>query len=154
MNRIPPRLSPPPSAMLTVLWTDALFMLVLLAMAALLLHIRKHEHFARPWRSVFRRGSTTASWIILLSFLLIALADSIHYRVAGNGTADQGEILSLLDHWLEAQRTHSEKTYSAPLSAYGYAREMVAMPNGQHVFTYPRLKYGGSHLQQLSLIHI
>lgn len=132
--------------MLVLLWTDILFMLVLLGMGCFLFYIRKHEHFRRPWRSVMRRDSAMVSLVILLGFLLIGIADSIHYHPDGSGHGQQGDVISLLDEWLEIPRTHQEKTYSEPLAAYAYAREMVTGQNGLSVWTYPRLQYGGRHL--------
>ena len=40
-----------------------------------------------------------------------------------------------------------EKTYSAPFAAHLYAREMVELPDGGQTREFPRLKYGGAHLQ-------
>ena len=44
-------------------------------------------------------------------------------------------------------RTRVEKTYSAPFAAYLYAKETVELPDGGQGREFPRLKFGGAHLQ-------
>ena len=44
-------------------------------------------------------------------------------------------------------RTRVEKTYSAPFAAYLYAKETVELPDGGQAREFPRLKFGGAHLQ-------
>ncbi len=129
-----------------ILWTDALFLLVLLGPALLLPAIRNREPFIRPWRSVLASGTARASLVILSAFVLIGLADSIHYRPADAGGTDPDEIISLLDRWLDGPRHHSEKTYSEPLAAYAHTREAVTDAAGATAWLYPRLQYGGRHL--------
>ncbi|MGI9213312.1 MAG: ABC transporter permease [Methylococcaceae bacterium] len=128
-----------------LLWTDGLFLLVLLAMGGFLAYVRRSEHFIRPWHSTITSRSARVSLVILLGFLLIGVADSLHFRPKGVST--QGELLSVLDYWLESPRTHTEKTYSAPLATHGYVREQVVDDQGLSLWTYPRLQYGGSHLR-------
>jgi peptide/nickel transport system permease protein len=55
-------------------------------------------------------------------------------------------VLSLLDLWLTPLRERQEKTYSAPFATHLYAKETVELPDGRVVREYPRLRYGGRHL--------
>lgn len=128
-----------------LLWTDGAFLLVLLITAGFLAYARRSEHFIRPWRSATSSHSARISLVILLVFLMVGLADSLHFQSKSQG--QQGELTSLLDIWLESPRTHTEKTYSAPLAAYAYVREAVVDDQGIWHWTYPRLQYGGRHLQ-------
>lgn len=130
-----------------LLWTDGLFLLVLAGVALSLLALRRQEHFIRPWRSVLASHPASISLVILSGFIMIGVADSLHYRPPEASGSAQGEILSLLDYWLEAPRTHTEKTYSEPLAVQAYTRESVIDAEGRTVWTYPRLRYGGRHLQ-------
>ncbi|MEJ2213077.1 MAG: ABC transporter permease, partial [Gammaproteobacteria bacterium] len=56
-------------------------------------------------------------------------------------------MLSVLDYVLSDLRLNHEKTYSAPLATHLYARENVEGPGGVTTREFPRLKYGGAHLQ-------
>ena len=123
--------------------TDLLFFLLLLGLTGLVVHMSRREHLRRPWRKVARSRSAMVSLVILLAFLGIAVLDSIRFHPTGNGN---GEPVSVLDAWLGPIRTRVETTYSAPLSAYAYAKELIRQPDGRAVWDTPRLKYGGAHL--------
>ncbi len=131
--------------------TDILFFLMLLGMVGLGFHALRQEHLRRPWRKVARSRSAMISLVILSAYLLIAVLDSIrlpvdpHDRSSEHG-APIGEPLTLLDRALGALREGQEKTYSAPLAVTAQAREMLRQPDGQEIWTYPRLRFGGRHL--------
>lgn len=135
----------------TLLSTDILFFLVLAGLGGLVFHMARREHLRRPWRKVARSRSAMMSLVVLLVFLGVAVLDSIRFHPpengGGNGEARyRSEPVTLLDWWLEPIRTRVEKTYSAPLSAYAYAKEMIRQPDGGERWAYPRLQYGGAHL--------
>jgi peptide/nickel transport system permease protein len=135
----------------TLLSTDILFFLVLSGMAAGVFHMARREHLRRPWRKVAGSASAMASLAILLVFLLIAALDSIRLPPGNSGGEDgaaqyRNEPLSVLDLWLSPLRSRVEKTYSAPLAAYAYAKETIRQPDGRESWDYPRLQYGGAHL--------
>ena len=105
-----------------ILWTDALVFLLLAAIAALVWHIRRHEHLAAPWRKVARSPSGMAAATVLSAFVLIGLADSLHYRPAVGAkdgkTVYAVDVHSLLDAIAAPLRAKREKTYSAPLATH------------------------------------
>lgn len=125
-----------------VLWTDALLFALAAGIAALALYTRRQEHLRRPWRKIARSRTGVAALTVLSAFAAIGLLDSIHFRQASNG-----QVVSLLDRWLEPLRIRSEKTYSAPFATHLYAREFQTLPDGSKTWLYPRLQYGGAHLQ-------
>lgn len=87
------------------------------------------------------------SLVVLLVYLAIAVLDSIRFHPAQDGGASyQSEPVTLLDMWLQPIKSRVEKTYSAPLAAYAYAKEMLRQPDGTEHWAYPRLKFGGAHL--------
>ena len=135
---------------LEVLWTDALIYLLLLVVALLVRHVRRHEHLVAPWRKVARSASGMSAATLLACFIAIGLADSIHYRPAidvQDGRAIYAvEVLSVFDKLAEKLRTEKAKTYSAPLATHRYAKETIELPDGRQVRDYPRLTYGGAHL--------
>jgi peptide/nickel transport system permease protein len=80
----------------------------------------------------------------------IGLLDSIHFHPKQEGLAEQSHsnaVLSLFDLLVEPLRLRSEKTYSAPLATHLYTKENMELPDGRVIRGYPRLQYGGAHLQ-------
>ena len=131
-----------------VLWTDALLWLLVAALASYAWRCARRPHLAAPWARVFRRRVAAVAAVVLAAYVLVALADSIHFRArlerqqAGTATAYSGEVLSLLDVALPRLRTHGEKTYSAPFATRLYARELVERPDGSVLREYPQAALG------------
>ena len=134
-----------------ILWTDALIYLLLVLIGALSWHIRRHQHLAAPWRKVARSASGMSAATVLVFFVVIGLADSLHYRRAievRDGKAIYAvEVLSVFDTLAGRLRAEKATTYSAPLATHRYSKELIELPDGRQVRDYPRLKYGGAHLQ-------
>lgn len=134
-----------------VFWTDALIFLLLFLMTMLLFYMRGKEHLERPWRKVKSSRSGMVSLVVLLFFLLIGVLDTVHYypRLPGpeGDLRYANEAISLFDRLAAPLREREEKTYSAPFSAYLYSREMILDAEGNPVWDYPRLTYGGAHLK-------
>lgn len=137
-----------------ILWTDALVYLLVAVVLVLVWHIRRNEYLLVPWRRVGHSASGMAALAVLIFFVVVGLLDTVHLRPTvehNNGgareTAYSVEVLSLLDIVATPLRTRVEKTYSAPFAAYLYARETVELPDGGQTREFPRLKYGGAHLQ-------
>ncbi len=128
---------------MVVLWTDGLIYLLVVMVTGLGLYMRGQEHLRRPWRKVTGSVIGMLSLVVLLFFVIIGLLDSIHFKASGKSN----EIISVLDYWATPLREHQEKTYSAPFSAYLYNKELMISESGQQSWGYPRLVYGGRHLQ-------
>jgi len=142
-----------------LLWTDALFFLLLLAMSAGLIHAWRSPPLRSQWRKVARRAAGMASIVVLLVFLGIAILDSLHFRAGlpptGN-TADtvySTEVTSVLDLLLVRQREQTERTYSAPLATYAYVKETVELPGGGQAREFPPLAHGGETLASEGTTH-
>ena len=135
-----------------VLWTDAMIFTLLAGVLALVWFIRRQEHLLAPWRAVARRPMAMGAAWVLGVFVVIGLLDSLHYREKlPDSPADKPhysvEVLSVFDALVGDLRTQQEKTYSAPLAMHLYAKEFVQR-DGVTVREYPRLQFGGAHLQQ------
>jgi peptide/nickel transport system permease protein len=126
-----------------VLWTDALIYLLIAVMLALGLYLRGKEHIQRPLQQIGRSKIGMVSLVVLLFFVLIGLLDSVHFRPADD---KKNEIISLLDYWATPLREHGEKTYSAPFATTLYSKEMMTLADGSMQWGYPRLEFGGRHL--------
>jgi len=134
-----------------ILWTDALIFLLLLLSGLFAWHAAHHEHLRAPWREVARSKTTMATLVILGSYAVIGILDSMHFhpRLDGAGAEEanySGEVVSLFDLLAEPLRAQREKTYSAPLAIHLYAKETIERPDGSTYRDYPRLQYAGANL--------
>ena len=141
------------------LTTDVLVWLLAAAIAAYFFYVRRQPHLLVPWKRVTRSAPGMSALVVLAVFIVIGLADSIHFRPAlagppGARTAYSVEVLSLLDEALTPLRTHVERTYSAPFATRAYSKETfeVTDPDGKsrEVRDYPRLSWGGAGLKDES----
>lgn len=136
--------------MLTLLWTDiAIFGLVIGAVVAVWRSSKK-EHLRRPWAKIFNNRMGVVSLTIVLFFLLVGVLDSVrlqHYEKLPDGDySEHAKALSVLDIILTPIRLQVEKTYSEPFAHTAYAKEMNVDEAGVTQWLYPRLLYGGAHL--------
>jgi peptide/nickel transport system permease protein len=135
-----------------LLWTDALVALLLVTVVGFFVYVRGKPHLRGPWRHVVRRPLAAAAMVVLAAYVCVGLLDSVHFRKALPPSAGSQavhysvEVLSLLDVVLDPLRTRLEKSYSAPLAAHLYAKEIMVAPDGSKYRAYPRLHYGGAHL--------
>jgi peptide/nickel transport system permease protein len=138
-----------------ILWSDALVFLLIAAGIASAWYVRQREHLLLPWRRVAQNPTAMVSLLVLSLFFLVGLLDTLHYRAAlpetNNGeTVYSPEVLSVFDKLVTPLRTQTEKTYSAPLAVTLYAKESVIDKSGHVLRDYPRLRYGGAHLTNVS----
>jgi len=138
---------------LVVLWTDALIFL-LIALVLLFGRVAaSREHLRTPWRSVARSRMGMGALVVLSVYVLIGVMDSVHYKPLLPETertarvTHSNEVQSLLDYLVTPLREQQEKTYSSPLATHLYTKENIEQADGQMLRDYPRLKYGGAHLQ-------
>ena len=134
-----------------VLWSDVLVWLLLASGIGVGVLIARSPPLLAAWRRVGASRAGMASATVLLAFLCVGLLDSLHYRVAldgkpGDKTQYAIEVLSVLDALVGPLRTENEKTYSAPFATHLYAKETVDRPGQGTVREFPRLKFGGAHL--------
>jgi peptide/nickel transport system permease protein len=143
------------SFMPVILLSDALVFFLLAAGIASAWHIRRHEHLLLPWKRVAKSRIAMVSLLVLSLFFAVGLLDTLHYRAAlpqtnGGEKIYSPEVLSVFDRLVGPLRTHTEKTYSAPFALTLYAKESVTDAQGNILREYPRLKYGGAHLSDIS----
>lgn len=139
-----------------LLATDALLWLLVAAVSAYAWYCSRHEHLAAPWGRVFRSPAAIGSAVVLAAYLLVGLADSLHFRPALERKdpkmpiAYSVDVQSLLDLAMSHLRGRAEKTYSAPLATRSFAKEQIERPDGKFERDFPRLRYGGAHLEDES----
>jgi peptide/nickel transport system permease protein len=134
-----------------VLWTDALIFLLLLSSLSLVFYLHDKEHIQRPLNKIGRSKVGMVSLVVLLFFLMVGLLDSIHFKSSQEKSI---EIISLLDYFATPLREHTEKTYSAPFATTLYSKEMLTARDGTMQWDYPRLVFGGKHLDNPETDHL
>ncbi|MDB5804450.1 MAG: Binding-protein-dependent transport system inner rane component [Betaproteobacteria bacterium] len=137
-----------------LLITDVLLWLLVFAVVGYVWYVRRHEHLLVPWLKVRQNPVAMICATVLVAYAAIGLADSLHFRTASGapGRSQTGvEVRSVLDVLLGAalgpMAGKSEKTYSAPLAIYSFAKETVEKPGGGQAREFPRLTVGGAHLK-------
>ena len=145
---------------LVILWTDALIYLLLIGIIIFAWYVRRNEHLLVPWKRVGHSVSGMMALTVLVLFILIGLLDSVHFRpILENKNTSIGsvydvQVLSVFDTLVTPLRTNIEKTYSAPFATHLYSKEVVELPEGGQIREFPRLKFGGSHLQNPEKQHV
>ena len=136
-----------------ILSTDALLYLLMVVFVVVAWRVSRREHLRAPWRQVARSRMGMCALVVLLPYIFIGLLDSVHFRevlpqVKGQLGGDQysTEVLSVLDKIAAPLREHDEKTYSAPFATHLYVKETVEKQDGSQAREFPRLRYGGAHL--------
>jgi len=136
-----------------ILTTDALIFVLIAVVAVSAWYIGRHAHLRAPWKKVGHSRSGMIAAVIMLAFVSVGLLDSLHFRPRLSGDTATGkanyavDVMSVFDLIAAPLKSKQEKTYSAPLSAYLFAKETMEMPDGTEARMFPRLTFGGSHLK-------
>ena len=136
------------------LWTDLILWLVVAGAIYYAGRVRRDRNLIATWRHVGHDAAAMSAAVVLGVFIVIALADSVHFRsrlAAAPGAPADAPVAyatrteSLLDVALAHATESREKTYSVPLAYWSFQRE-ARMVNGQEIREFPRLAFGGAHL--------
>ncbi len=125
---------------MSLLWTDWLILGMLTTVIGFALYASRHPHLKAPWLALLRKPVAVASLVYLLAFVLIGLSDSIRWQT------EQGSQ-TLLDWAVSEVFLGDETTYSAPLATHSFSKQTRIDTQGHSSRTFPRLKFGGAHLQ-------
>ncbi len=137
------------------LLTDIFVYAILVFVLWYIWHVRSDRNLRANWRLAMKRPVAMVSSMVLGFFLLVAFTDSIHYRKVlpsepGQAIQYSSEANSVLDEILQPLATARERSYSEPLSAVAFRKETFER-DGVSVRDYPRLRFGGKHLDQPEL---
>lgn len=136
--------------------TDILIYLLVVASIGFFIWTLRYEHWRAPWRHVLHNKLGMIAFVILATYALIGLLDSIHWQVqlkeagAAQKQTYSVEIKSVLDFLIRPLGTEDEESYSAPFATHLYTKSMIKLENGQSIRDYPRLLYGGENLKNPS----
>ena len=114
---------------LAPLWTDGLVWLLVVMLAGWG-HLALRDRLVRQrWQQVFASPMATASALVLLAYVLVALLDSVHLRLP------DGQLRSVLDFLFAHLLDAGERTYSAPFASHEFAKSVIRQ-DGQVVQTH------------------
>lgn len=138
------------------LWTDIALYLMVLAVVFYAWRVSRSETARATWGRVARSAPAMSSAVVLLFFVVVGLLDSVHFQPRLPPAADAPpdapvvyapKVVSLLDTLLDdTALTHQEKTYSAPLAYQQFTKETILQAGGETYRDFPRLRFGGAHL--------
>jgi len=140
---------------IVVLWTDASLFLMLAGVMGYVWRVMRSPSRRAAWSQVVCNAPAMCAAVVLSAFALVALLDSLHYRpllppalgaAADAPPAYAPRVRSALDALLAGGGlAQPEKTYSAPLATRQFTKESV-LGDGEPVRDFPRLRFGGAHL--------
>ncbi|HEU0202711.1 MAG TPA: ABC transporter permease [Burkholderiaceae bacterium] len=137
------------------IWADLFLWLLAAGAVVYFWRVRGNANLRASWRHVARSAPAMASAVLLAAFVAVALADSIHFRprlaalpdaASDAAAAYATRTYSLFDTWLAHPLEAREKTYSIPLAYWSFQKETTVV-DGKEVRHFPRLWFGGAHLQ-------
>jgi peptide/nickel transport system ATP-binding protein len=140
------------------LWTDVAIFALLAATLFYAWHVSRSRHLRATWSRVARNAPAMCSAVVLLVFVVIGVLDSMHFQPrlpAAPGAAANAapvyapKVVSVLDTLLEDTAfVKPEKTYSAPLAWLQFTKESILQEGGAPTRDFPRLRFGGKHLEK------
>ena len=123
-----------------ILPTDLLLWLLIAAVAFYGWYCSRRPHLAAPWGRVFRSRAAVVSCVVLAAYVIVGVADSLHFRARlPGGNAYSPEVLSVLDVALKGLKERRERTYSEPFATRLYAKEMLEV-DGKQLREFPDRK--------------
>lgn len=139
-----------------LLWTDAALFAIILAVIVYIWRVRRSPTRRATWARVLHNTPAMCSALVLGLFIIVGVLDSIHFRPqlppvadspAGTPVAYAPFTESVLDVILEHTIPGAERTWSAPLAWRQFTKE-TELIEGVAVRGFPRLAYGGAHLDE------
>ncbi|WP_263078396.1 ABC transporter permease [Endozoicomonas sp. Mp262] len=137
------------------LWSDLLLYILLICIISFVVSLIKNPQNRERWSQVFQSRLGLSTFLIILTYIAIAVTDSVHFRkelppVEGQPAHTvyySNDVYSVLDILLGEIGENNEKTYSAPFSLKSYAKENRQDSQGRTYRDFPELQYAGQHLQ-------
>jgi peptide/nickel transport system permease protein len=140
-----------------LLWTDAALFALVAMCAFYAWHVCRTPASRATWSRVGKHTSAMCSAVVLSLFVVIGLLDSVHFQprlppvagaLPGAPVVYAPKIVSLLDVLLaDTALVTPEKTYSAPLAWKQFTKESILQEGGESIRDFPRLRFGGKHLE-------
>jgi peptide/nickel transport system permease protein len=137
-----------------VLWSDALIYLLVISLCMFFYKLRQDPQTRERWGQVFASRLGMVTFTVIITYVGIALLDSLHFRRALDATEgiESGEIFydnkvtSVLDVMLDGMGERFERTYSAPFALKSFEKKNMKDEQGMAIRDYPVLEHAGQHL--------
>ena len=141
-----------------LLWSDALIFFLVLALCAFFINLRKDPQTRERWSQVFGSRLGMVTFVIILTYVFIALVDSIHFRRALDAAPGQelgaaaekvfydNKVDSVLGFALGGMGDRHERTYSAPFAIRSFEKQNLKDEEGNTYRDFPRLTNAGIHI--------
>jgi peptide/nickel transport system permease protein len=110
----------------------------------------QREYWRAALRQVALNRVAMLSFGILCVYGTVGFLDTLHFRKVSRETPSGGTVQSVLDVLCAPLVAQREKTYSAPFAIHLFTKENLTTPDGRQVREYPRLKFAGSTLGDVS----
>jgi peptide/nickel transport system permease protein len=138
-----------------VLWSDALIFMLVIALCLFFYKLRKDPQTRERWGEVFSSRLGMVTFTVILTYVGIALLDSLHFRKALDAAEGvnntevfyDNNVTSVLDVMLDGMGERFERTYSAPFALLSFEKKNMKDEQGRAVRDFPPLEYAGQHLQ-------
>lgn len=127
-------------------WTDALVYILMIFLIVWLKSFRKTDEWQLIREQLIERPRYVIMLMILSMYGVIGFLDTLHFK----SLHDQFTIKSVLDVMLSPRNQQSETTYSAPFALYSYDPEIIKSETGAIQEVFPKLKFAGQDLKNLS----
>ncbi|MEA3405544.1 MAG: ABC transporter permease [Pseudomonadota bacterium] len=122
---------------ISFLWTDMMIWGLILALFAWSRIVGRSVQVKKQWLQVFESKVAMTAALVLLFYVTIALLDSIHFTMNGEGAKAQ----SILDYAFVHLTEQTERTYSAPFAMVEYNRSMQVLESGEVSHDYRPLQF-------------
>jgi peptide/nickel transport system permease protein len=137
-----------------LLWSDVLIYLLVISLCIFFYKLRQDPQTRERWGQVFSSRLGMVTFTVIITYIGVALLDSLHFRRALDATegVENGEtyydnkVTSVLDVMLGGMGERFERTYSAPFALKSFEKKNMKDAQGRAVRDYPSLEHAGQHL--------
>lgn len=137
-----------------LLWSDILIYLLVICLTLFFYKLRQDPQTRERWGQVFSSRLGMVTFTVIMTYVGIALLDSLHFRRALDNTEAVGsteifydnKVTSALDVLLGGMGERFERTYSAPFALKSFEKKNMKDEQGRAVRDYPQLEHAGQHL--------
>ncbi len=134
-----------------LLWSDALIFLLVFALVFFFYKLRQDPQIRERWGQVFSSSLGMVAFTVILTYVGIALLDSVHFRRAldapvGIQTDEifyDNKVTSVFDVLTGVMGERFERTYSAPFALLSFEKKNMKDEQGRDMRDFPPLKYAG-----------
>ncbi|MFT4517975.1 MAG: peptide/nickel transport system permease protein [Halioglobus sp.] len=138
-----------------LLWSDILIYLLVVALTLFFYTLGRRDPRNRErWGQVFGTRLGMVTFTIIMTYVGIALLDSLHFRralepVEGVNTSEvfyDNQATSVLDVMLDGMGDRFERTYSEPFALQSFEKKNMKDDQGRPFRDFPALEHAGTHL--------